>query len=66
MAKCCGVVRASSREDPIVIGDPDGMLYRCRTLVSQFGLSYGAVGWFTGDGVPLRLAPLVRTLELVE
>lgn len=59
---CCGKRTETSREHPILIGEPDSRLYRCTVLVSQRGLTYGMIGWFTGDGVPARIA--ARTLAL--
>lgn len=60
---CCGKQREASRANPIVVGSPDGELYRVRLLLSQFGLRYGSVGWFSGSGVMERVA--AGTLELV-
>lgn len=59
---CCGKRREATRENPILVGEPDGRLYRCTVLVGSFGLAYGDSGIFTGTGVMERVA--VGTLKL--
>lgn len=54
---CCGrrARATSSRERPILIGQPDGTLLRVRATIGIESIPTRAVAWVTGDGV----APLV-------
>lgn len=57
---CCGNrSRASTRTEPILIGDPDGSLLRARATVGIEGLRVGMIGWFTGTGVAALVAAAV-------
>lgn len=53
---CCGTGKTTSRDRPMLLGDPNGILYRCRLTLNVYGLGFNTVQWFSGDGVAARIA----------
>lgn len=53
---CCGTGKTTSRDNPVLLGEANGLLYRCRLNLNVYGLRVNTVQWFSGDGVTARIA----------
>lgn len=56
MARCCGGTPRPTPDNPVLIGEPNGVTVRARPTIPRYGLAAYETGWFTGDGVAARVA----------
>lgn len=56
MARCCGGTVAPTRDNPIIVGEPNGVTVRAKPTLTYRGVAAYQLAFWSGAGVAERVA----------